>query len=189
MCLFQDTNSLRENLVEDEDEEDEKRIKHTSEKESRTLEILHLNKPGNASRKVEVSKNEHNHYEMGPHHSTIIKPDAIKIREIVPHHRKNDDEETPSLLENQFKIHDNEEYLDQIAVESIRNEIKEQKVLSLPDIIYNATYKGSESAKEKWADGVRILEVPHHHLQPAVEGAELSYFGKSESKDEKMDDE
>ncbi|KAL0277653.1 UNVERIFIED_CONTAM: hypothetical protein PYX00_004874 [Menopon gallinae] len=192
-ALSQDTNNVRENLVEDEDEEDEKRIKNKLDKESRTLEILHLSKPGNGSRKIEdfieISKNEHKHYEMGPHHSTIIKPDTIKIHEIVPHHRKNDDEETPSLLENQFKIHDNEEYFDQIAVESIRKEIKEQKVLSLPDIIYNTTYKSPETAKEKWADGVRILEVPHHHLQPAVEGTELSYFGKNESKDEKMDDE
>lgn len=182
----------KENLIEDDDDDDEKRIKTNLEKESRTLEILHLSKHHrNSSQKIndliEIAKSEHKHYEFGPHHSLIIKPnDDIEEIPVHSHHKKHhgeDDEETPSLLENQFKIHNDEEYMDQIAVESNHKEVREKKIMSVPDMIYNASMKDG-----KWRNGVRMLEVSHHHLQPAREGIELSYYGKSETKeDDKLD--
>lgn len=141
-----------------------------------------------------MAKSEHKHYEIGPHHSLILKPDVKEIHSVHPHHhhkKTEDDEKTPSLLANQFKIHDNEEYLDQIAVESIRKDVNEQKVITIPELIYNTTVPSSiskDSEKENWNNGVRMLEVPHHQLKPAVEGVHLSYFGKNEPKTEKLDD-
>lgn len=188
-----ENNIYKENLIEDDKDEKEK---NKTNKDADSIEILHLNKHHNnrIDDLISVAKSEHKHYEIGPHHSLVLKPDVIKTKEIHPshphHHKQNDDEETPSILSNQFKIHDNEEYLDQIAVESIRKDISEQKVMTIPDLIYNLTVPhpdSKENEKENGNSGVRLLEVPHHHLKPAVEGVQLSYFGKNEPKTEKSD--
>lgn len=195
-------------MIEDDKDEKEKekeKEKNKTNQVADSIEILHLNKhhDNKIDALVAVAKSEHKHYEIGPHHSLVLKPDIITTKETHPsdthhhhhhhhhHHKQNDDEETPSLLSNQFKIHDNEEYLDQIAVESIRKEINEPKVLTIPELIYNSTVPNpdsKENEKENGNSGVRLLEVPHHHLKPAVEGVQLSYFGKNEPKTEKLDD-
>lgn len=138
---------------------------------------------------IEIAKSDHKHYEFGPHHSLIIKPDDVSKTHPHQQHKKHvveeegHDESSP-LITKRFKVHDSEEYVDQIAVESIRRDIQDHKIMSVPDMIYN-----SSLADEKWRNGVRMLEVSHHHLQPAVEGAEFSYYGKSETKDDKLNDE
>ncbi|KAK6639826.1 hypothetical protein RUM43_008101 [Polyplax serrata] len=221
----------KDNFIEEHDDETDKRFKAKLEKESRTLEILHLSKHNRNSSQhmndlIEIAKSDHKHYEIGPHHSLIIKADDLdevheshqQNQHMPQHHHhhhhhhhpdkvdngvkesKNEDESDReedkgeqnhrkdseddlqrSSSANQFKIHDNEEYLDQIAVESIRKEVQEQKIMTVPDMIYNSSLKNG-----KWRSGVRMLEVPHHHLQPAMEGVELSYYGKSDAKEEKM---
>lgn len=192
----EEKNIDKENLIEDDEDEKEKE-KNKTNKEAESIEILHINKHHNnqIDELAAIAKSEHKHYEIGPHHSLIIKPD-LKETNVAPphhhhHHKNEEDEETPSLLPNQFKIHDNEEFLDQIAVESTRKEVNEQKIMTIPDLIYNTTVPSSvpkANEKEGWNNGVRMLEVPHHQLKPAVEGVQLSYFGKNEPKTEKLDD-
>ncbi|EEB12617.1 conserved hypothetical protein [Pediculus humanus corporis] len=244
----------KENLIKDEDDDDDddddgqnnkknekEKLKEKLDKESRTLEILHLSNNNNNNEKsntssssstssqnkmkdlIEIAKTEHKHYEFGPHHSLILKPDGEtflqsdannnnnrgKIKKLKNDNDNNDDDDddvyvstieddeeddleledgsSSSSVINQFKIHDSDKYIDQIAVESIRKEqIENQpKIMTIPDMIYNSTaFKGNG----KWRSGVRMFEVPHHHLQPAVEGVELSYYGKSHTKVDKIQD-
>lgn len=138
-----------ENIIDVDEVKEKEVVKEVVEEQN--LEVIHVNQDSKET-----------HLVPGPHHSLVIKPLHAPDHhqhgnEDVRLHKHEDDEQVPSLLENQFKIHNDDEFPDQLAVESRKEyDGKPAEVFTVPDLIYkshlqpqSSVQRGEETTREE----------------------------------------
>lgn len=178
---FQDVNLEKGNLVSSEEEvvKVSKLKKHSGEEMLHVEGLDGITTPGK-------------HYESGPHNSLILKQNSIG--KYVEHNKNANDKITQE--EDHLETHKKENTHQLSKTSSI--DVNHEKIVSLPDLIYKSKENSSNTTEnieekkkspETWSNDVRMLEVPPSDLQPAMEGTQLSYFVKSQSKTQKAKNE